>query len=187
MKIKEYTAEILKELESTLNAVDEEQTETLVQQICLANRIFVAGAGRSLLSIRGLAMRLMQTGYQSYVVGETVTPAIEKGDLFIIASGSGKTGALTVMAKKCREVGAALALITTNPDSPIGRLADYIVQIPAATPKGDGKQSTTIQPGASTFEQSILLLGDAVILYLTKDNTLEKNNELLMKRHANLE
>lgn len=45
-------------------------------------------------------MRLMHLGLRSYVVGETSTPAIEIDDVLIFESGSGETGALTIMVKK---------------------------------------------------------------------------------------
>ena len=54
--------------------------------------------------IRGLAMRLMHMGYTSFVVGETITPAIQPGDLLVIASGSGSTETLTVIAEKCKKL-----------------------------------------------------------------------------------
>ena len=187
MSIREILRSITSELDACFDGLDEEQLQTLIREIRKADRVFVAGAGRSLLMIRGLAMRLMQMGFTAYVVGETVTPAILPGDLLLIASGSGSTGTLTVMAQKCKKVGAALALITTNPDSPIGRLADHIVKVPAVTTKGTRTDQKSVQPGANTFEQSVLLIGDAVIMDIISADSLDEKNEELMRRHANLE
>lgn len=36
-------------------------------------------------------MRLMHIGYNSYVMGETITPALKKSDIYVAISGSGKT------------------------------------------------------------------------------------------------
>ena len=47
-------------------------------------------------------MRLMQMGYISYVVGETITPALKEGDLLIVASASGETNSV------CQAVKSAL-------------------------------------------------------------------------------
>lgn len=178
---------ILEELSLCISALKEEQIRDLESRIKKADQIFVAGAGRSLLMVRGLAMRLMHMGFASYVVGETVTPAIGPGDLLVIASGSGTTGTLKVMAEKCKQTGADLALITTMPDSPIGKLADCIVKVDAATTKSEGNTKKSIQPGANTFEQSVLLLGDALVIHLTMGGSLEKKNQALMEKHANLE
>ena len=126
-------------------------------------------------------------GYTAYVVGETVTPAIRPGDLLIIASGSGATATLIVMAEKCKAVGAELALITTRPESPIGRLADVIVEVHAATPKDKDNAVRSMQPGGNTFEQSVLLIGDCIVTHLISSCSIDENNAELMKRHANLE
>lgn len=188
MEMKEILQRITKELSDCFADLEETQLKELENRIYKANKIFMAGAGRSLMMIRGLAMRLMHMGFQSYVVGETVTPAIEPGDLLIIASGSGTTGSLVVMAEKCKKIGADLALITTRRSSAIGELADCIVEVKTVTTKGATDNGrTSFQPGANTFEQSVLLIGDAIIIDIISDGNLEEKNEILMKRHANLE
>ncbi len=186
MGIKDVLRDITDELARTFDAMDEGQMDELERRILAADRVFVAGAGRSLLAIRGLAMRLMHFGFTAYVVGETVTPAIGPSDLLIIASGSGSTGSLTVMAQKCKDVGASLALITTRPDSPIGRLADHIVHLEAYTAKLPESGIKSVQLGGSTFEQGVLILGDALIIDIASRSEGDHNAEL-MTRHANLE
>jgi len=188
MNTVEISLEILKELESALKKVDPPQAEALADGIIVANKIFVAGAGRSLMMIRGLAMRLMHLGFNAYVVGETITPAIEPGDLLIIGSGSGESGVLTVMANKAKKAGAKLAIITIYPDSTIGKLADYIVHIIAPATRSDkNSDAKSIQPGANLFEQSMLLLCDATVIRIIEKNKIENSNVNLMKKHANLE
>lgn len=185
------TIEILKamtrELEDTFSTLDQRQLDDLQAQIMKADKVFVAGAGRSLLMIRGFAMRLMHMGFEAYVVGETITPAIEPGHLLIVASGSGSTDTLSAIAEKCKKVGATLSLITTRPDSKIGRIADYIVEVHAATPKGGDPNAASMQPGASTFEQSVLLIGDAMIVNIIGADSISDSNKRLMRKHANLE
>jgi len=187
MNTNEILQGILRELMQIAKAIPEEETEALREKIRTANKIFVAGAGRSLMMIRGLAMRLMQLGYQAYVVGETVTPAMEEGDLLIIASGSGETGTLCSIAAKCKKLNGTLALITTKKDSTIGKMADLTLVIPAATTKRTDSSSASVQLGANSFEQLVLLLGDALTLKLTEESTLTETNARLMKYHANLE
>ena len=180
---------ILDELKELLTGVSEEEVENFKTAVISADRIFVAGAGRSLLMARSFAMRLMQTGFTSYVVGETVTPAIRNGDLLIIASGSGETSTLKVIAANANKAGAKIALLTSNPDSAIAKLSDCIVQIHTSTPKLEEKQSVTpsVQPGASAFEQSVLLLCDALVIDLKPSDSVSDRNAALMKLHANLE
>jgi len=180
--------EILKELESGLKQVDPAQTSALEYAILTAKRIFIAGAGRSQLMMRGLAMRLMHFGFSAFVVGETVTPACAPGDLVIIGSGSGETATLAVIAAKTKKIGATLGVITIYPDSTIARQADIVVQLHATTakvktPEGD----TAFQPGGNTFEQSLLLLCDAMVMHLLEGKDVQDCNAVLMGAHANLE
>ena len=50
------------ELHTTLEELDDQELEAIKNAICKADKIFVAGAGRSLMMIRGFAMRLMHIG-----------------------------------------------------------------------------------------------------------------------------
>lgn len=189
MSHRENTAAILRELQEVLGKVREEEVTALRQAILTAPRIFVSGAGRSLLMTRCFAMRLMQTGFQVFVVGDTVTPAIGPEDLLVMASGSGETGTLKVVAAGAKKAGAKLALITGNPHSTLGKMADFPVTIPAPTPNlrtNDGKVPT-VQPGASAFEQSVLLLTDSLIMDLSAGQDLAQRNREIMRHHANLE
>lgn len=186
MYVKSILKNITQELTECFDKLDEAQIDALEDNIRSAEKVYVAGAGRSLMMIRGFAMRLMHMGFRSYVVGETVTPAITDRDLLIIASGSGSAGTLVSIAGKCKKIGARLALITTKPGSVIGSLADVIVKVETYTPKEDCDKKSC-QPGGNTFEQSVLLIGDAVLMDLIGTDNIEEKNRELMKMHANLE
>ncbi|MBQ6374818.1 MAG: 6-phospho-3-hexuloisomerase [Clostridia bacterium] len=187
MSIVDTLARITDELREVSAGLDEAQLRTLKRAIVEADRVFVAGTGRSLLMIRGLAMRLMQMGFTAYVVGETTTPAIGPGDLLVIASGSGETATMVVCAEKCKRFGARLALITIHPDAPIGRLADLVVQVHTSSSKGGATAAKSFQPGGNAFEQSVLLIGDAVMMDIADTADVDAQNAALMGRHANLE
>jgi 6-phospho-3-hexuloisomerase len=125
-------------------------------------------------------------GFNAWVVGETVTPGIAEGDLLLIGSGSGETASLVSAASKAKKIGVSLGLISIYPDSTIGRQADVLIKINAQTPKGKTESGfTSIQPMGSMFEQSLLIVFDALILRLME--RLGKNSETMFGRHANLE
>ncbi|MBW7456512.1 6-phospho-3-hexuloisomerase, partial [Paenibacillus sepulcri] len=84
MGITSYTDKIIGELSRSLRAVPEDAVEQLAEGILASRKIFVAGAGRSGLMMKALAMRLMQAGLDAHVVGETITPGIAKEDMLII-------------------------------------------------------------------------------------------------------
>lgn len=86
-----------------------------------------------------------------------------------------------------QRIGAQLALITTTPHSPIELLADYIVQVRAVTTKEQSSIDKSIQLGANTFEQSVLLIADAIVTDITRDAHIDETNREIMLRHANLE
>lgn len=179
-----FTAAILEELERTLTRIDDAQAEELVTGILQAKKVFVAGGGRSGFMAKAFVMRMMHMGLNAYVVGETVTPSLEAGDLFIVGSGSGETGSLLAMTEKAKTIGATVAAVTTNPDSSIGQLGDLHITIPAQA-KAEGTSGKSIQPMGSLFEQSLLVFYDALILsYMDKH---QLTSDTMYGTHANLE
>lgn len=183
----EIIPQIVREIDRCLRAVVPAQTDAVAEAIDDAQRVFVAGAGRSGLAMQAFAMRLMHLGKTVHVVGNVATPAIGERDLLVIGSGSGSTESLRVMAGRAKAAGARLVLLTILPDSPIGRVSDVVLRIPAPSPKAKGAAQTvrSIQPMGSLFEQSLFLLCDALILVLMHKN--EMSSEEMFTRHANLE
>ena len=118
--------------------------------ISRANKIFVAGGGRSGFMAKAFVMRMMHVGLDAYVVGETVTPSLEADDIFIVGSGSGETQSLAAMTKKAKRIGALVVAVTINPQSTIGKLADVNIEIPAQA-KAEGNSGKSIQPMGSLF------------------------------------
>ncbi|WP_077623285.1 6-phospho-3-hexuloisomerase [Sediminibacillus massiliensis] len=184
--MKQITGTIAREIAEVLERVDPAESEKLAEELQRANRIFIAGTGRSGLVGKVFGMRLMHSGYPVYVVGETVTPSIEPEDILLIISGSGSTENLKYYAKKAKEVGAQVALVTTNKESAIGQMSDCHLVIPAATKKRLPSEPDTIQPLGSQFDQSAHLLLDAVMVYLLQ-NYEQRDQASLNKKHANLE
>jgi len=156
--------------------------------IATAPRIFVAGAGRSGLCMRALGMRLMHLGKTVFVVGETTTPSIGADDLLIIGSGSGEKAGLLALAEQGRKVGASMLLFTADVTSPLAALASNLVVIPLpavqAAEEG-GQRHVSVQPLGTLFEQCLLILSDALVLTLMRQNSISAAQ--MADRHANLE
>lgn len=172
------------EILSTTNRIGANQLALLTHRIQEAERIFLAGAGRSGLVLRMAAMRLMHLGLTVHVAGDTTTPAITSGDLLVVASGSGTTSGVVKAAETAAKAGARVAAFTTNRNSPLARLADALVIIPAAQ-KTDHNTTITRQYSGSLFEQSLLLATETIFQALW-DNDAQPAEELWL-RHANLE
>lgn len=184
--MKDLVKTIINELDTTLNSINEKDADAFVNLVNEANEVFCAGAGRSGFQVKGFAMRLMHMGVNSYVVGETCTPNITAEGLLVICSGSGETKSLFNHATKAKEVGAKIALITINPQSTIGKMADVVVEISAPSPKSAKEgQIKSIQPMGSLFEQSEGLFMDIAILKLMEIKNM--TSETMFGRHANME
>ncbi|MDR4946759.1 6-phospho-3-hexuloisomerase [Neobacillus cucumis] len=185
MQTTQYLAEILKELNRSLELITDEEAEKLVDGILESKKVFVAGVGRSGFMAKSFAMRMMHMGINSYVIGETVTPNFEKDDILIIGSGSGGTKSLVSVAEKAKSIGGKIAAVTIFPDSTIGQLADITIKLPGSPKDQSEGDYKTIQPMGSLFEQTLLLFYDAVILRFMEKKGLD--NEKMYGRHANLE
>lgn len=187
MQPRETLKAVVTELDECLAKVSPENIETALNELSKAKRIFLAGAGRSALAVRAFAMRLMHMRKVVYVVGESTTPGIVRDDLLVIGSGSGRTASLLAMAQKAKQIGAGLMVVTIDPQSPIGKLADCVIQIPAPSPKAQNNETLnkSIQPMGSLFEQSLLLLLDSIVLLLMEKENLSSDEMFIS--HANLE
>lgn len=173
--------DIMQEIEDVLGKVQEEELQAVMAELDQSRRVFVAGEGRSGFSARGFAMRLMHIGYTVYFVGETITPAMKAGDVFIGVSGSGKSAGVVNDAKKAKDMGLTVIAVTSKPESALAALADVVMVIPG-TVKGDsGEARGSIQLLSSLFDQSLHITLDALCLLLSRrDHTA---NEVATKAH----
>jgi 6-phospho-3-hexuloisomerase len=175
---------MMNELNRTLGAVSQAETEEAQHLLFEASRIFVTGAGRSGLALRMAAMRLMHLGLKVHVAGEVTTPAIGAGDVLLVASGSGTTAGAVHAAEVARRAGAKILAITTAPESPLAGLSAARILIPAQT-KQNHAGTVSMQYAGSLFEQSVLLVMDAIFQAMWHERG--ESAEELWKRHANLE
>ncbi|MEH7117279.1 6-phospho-3-hexuloisomerase [Neobacillus vireti] len=176
---------ILKEIETVLSQVVEEQLQELTEELQKAKRIFIIGEGRSGLMAKSFAMRLMHLGATVYVVGETITPAIGEGDLLVAVSGSGTTKSVVWTAEKTQSLGCPVIAVTTNPESALATAATRILHVPAATKYRRENELKTIQPLGSLFDQCVHLLFDTICLQYSELRSMSNNDAFAL--HSNLE
>jgi len=181
---------------SIANGISDEEVEGLLREILAARRVYVMGAGRSGLVAKAFAMRLMHLGLTSYVVGETVTPALDPEDMVVVFSGSGETKTVADIAESAKEIGTRLCLITAKRESRIGRVADCCVVIESQRDTiGDETAEFEIRqmmgkhksfaPLGTLFETGSQIFADAVISRLMEIRGI--NIETLKGRHVNIE
>lgn len=183
MADKKYAETVLEEIQSSLLSICEESLEELVGFIRPDQRIFCDGSGRSRLQIEGFAMRLVQMGFRSAIVGEPTVPAITGSDVLLICSASGETPMMVAHAKKAKALGVKVLLITASPDSTLSTLCDHMVILRASSKMA--ATAASIQPMGSLFEQSVGILMDIIVLHLMEKYQI--TNDDMYSNHANLE
>jgi len=194
MMIHTRMEKLTQKIEEQLRAIDRKSIDQFVESLMNTKRIFIVGAGRSGLVAKAFGMRLMHLGFTVYVVGEVITPAINKDDLLIIVSGSGQTLSPIVAARIAKEKGVKIVSITSNPESDIGKISDVVVQIKGRRPEDakrdyDARQlignHEPLTPLGTLFELSALVFLDSVIDELML--RYQKSEDELKKLHADLE
>ena len=115
--------------------VDMEQMRKLAEAIMNAKTVYVGGWGRAGVTGKLLSMDLSQIGIPTYVVSDIgiCQPAAHPGDLFVICSNSGTTRTMVTLAEKAKELGIDIALISSNAESAIGKMAKVNVVIPKSS------------------------------------------------------
>ena len=195
-RVQEMMRLMASRIRSIANTIADDDVRKFLDELLAAKRIYVIGAGRSGLVAKAFAMRLMHLGLQAYVVGETITPALNKGDLMVVFSGSGRTKTIADIAKTAHEIGAHICLITSNADSVIGNLSECIViiehqrdavqddaaEFEIRQMMGDHK---SFAPLGTLFETASMIFADAVISRLMEITRTDES--ALKNRHTNIE
>jgi len=177
---------ILGNISKLLSDVSREEVNLLGENILSANRVFLAGAGRSGLILETFAMRLMHLGLDVHTAGHSTTPAAGRGDLVLIASGSGETSTVSAIARQANDQEVKICLITSSSNSTIAALADETICIPVGSTHSDREDSKKVlQPLGSPFEHSLFILLESLVTHLMQKTSVSEKE--MARRHANLE
>jgi 6-phospho-3-hexuloisomerase len=196
--LKAAAEEILEGIKRCIEELNMEDVEKLIELLLEAKdkKIFIIGIGRSGFVARAFALRLMNLGFNVYFLGETITPAAEKGDLLIAISGTGATKMVLTASAAAKEIGAKVIAITSFPESPLGQTADHVVTIKGRTKTGWPKEEDylarqimgerePLTPLGSIFENNCMVFLDSLIVELMY--RMGRTEEDLKRRHATIE
>jgi len=197
-RFKSAVDELLSEMARAMGKVDPSLVEALLDALVLTKardkKVLVVGAGRSGLVGRGFAMRLMHLDFDVYVLGETITPAVGKGDLVLVISGSGTTTIPVAAAEVAKRVGAKVLAVTSHPESPLAGLADLVIPI-AGREKAAREdeyysrqllgEHEPLAPLGTFFEASCMVFLDGIIAELMAQ--LETSEAEMKAKHAVIE
>lgn len=161
-----------------LERIDPAVIVRIIDLLHRAPSIFVYGAGRSGIIGRAFAMRLVQTGLRAYVIGESVTPIVQRGDAVFILSGRGESYSSIQTANIVRREGAELVVITAHARSKLAHAATALVALEfpedAARPQ--------YAPLGTLFESASLRLTDALVAESMRARG--ETEESMRRRHA---
>ena len=190
--------EIVACIKMSIEELDMKSVERLVKTLVGSKekKIFTVGMGRSGFVARAFALRLMNLGFNVYFLGETITPAAEKGDLLIAISGTGTTKMVLTASAAAKDIGAKVIAITSFPESPLGKLADLVVDVKGRTKAGTPKEKDyltrqimgvgePLTPLGSIFEINSMVFLDSLVVELM--HRLGSTEADMKRRHATLE
>jgi 6-phospho-3-hexuloisomerase len=194
----EASEEILRGIRRAINAIDPGQVETLLDTLLHMKRggrkVLVLGAGRSGLVGKAFAMRLMHLGFDVYVMGETITPAIGEGDIVIIISGSGSGAMSTTAARMAKRLGALIFAVTSYPNSDLAQTSDNLVFVPGREVVAEESdyqnrqllgEHESLAPMGTLFEDTCGVFLDGLIAELMV--RLEVSEAVMRKKHSTIE
>lgn len=185
---------IVDNISKTIDELNEDDVDALIKAIRTSKRIFLWGAGRSGLMAKAFAMRLSQLGFVVYVVGETISPGMKEGDVFIAVSGSGETTSVVNAAKVAKELGVQVVAVSSYVTSTLGNLSDKAIRIRGKTKVDIEKDHlkhqiqgvhSSLTPMGTLFEDTVLVFFDGVVGKLM--NELKATERHMMGRHSKLE
>jgi 6-phospho-3-hexuloisomerase len=162
----------------SLAAVDPKLINQVVDALLKAPAIFVYGAGRSGIIGRAFAMRLVQTGLSAYVIGESVTPIVHRGDAVFILSNRGESSSSTQTANIVRREGAELIVVTARGTSKLAHAASYLISLDFA----EDAPRPLYAPLGTLFESASLRLTDALIAEILVARG--ESEDSMRRRHA---
>ncbi len=196
--LKAAAEEIVSCIERSIEDLDMDSVETFIGLLLKAKdkKIFIVGMGRSGFVGRAFALRLMNLGFNVYFLGETITPAAEKGDMLIAISGTGSTKMVLTASSAAKDINATVVAITSFPKSPLGKMADQIVLIKGRTKEGSPREDDylarqiigerePLTPLGSIFENNCMVFLDSLVVELMQ--RLGQHEADLKRRHATIE
>ena len=191
--VKEVATWILSGVNGVIQSVDEDEINIMIKQILETkqHKILLLGTGRSGFVGRAFALRLMHLGFNVYVMGETITPALSTEDLVIVISGSGTTTTVVAQAEVAKSIGSKVIAVTSHSDSPLARIADQIIIVKGRTKIDQDFDYDRRQiigeydnaPLGTMFELSVMVFLDSIIADLMQNLGVHELD--LKKRHAN--
>ena len=193
--VKEVSSWLLAGINRVIQSIEDSEIEKMLD-ILVAHKdhkILLIGSGRSGFVGRAFALRLMHLGFNVYVSGETITPALSEDDLVVALSGSGTTTTVVAQAEVAKGVGSMVVAVTSHSDSPLAVIANEVIEVKGRSKIDQIFDYDEVQirgefsnaPLGTMFELSCMIFLDSIIAELMQ--RIGASEFDLRKRHANAE
>ncbi|MFX1508670.1 MAG: SIS domain-containing protein [Promethearchaeota archaeon] len=149
--------------------------------------IFVVGSGRSAMVGQMFQTRLEHLNVPVYfVTNSRSVPHLDKGDLVLVISGSGRTGIVKAIIESYLDQNPHIISITSYPESWIGRMSDLVVKLQGRTKvdlaRKEKGEDASLTPEGTQFEIASAVFLDGVIAELVK--RFNKSHDDLIAAHS---
>ncbi len=113
-------------------------------------------------------------------------PGTRAGDLFFVVCGPGEISTAVALVGVAKAAGAAVVVVTAQPQGRVPGMADYVLTVPAQTMADDqGAAATSVLPMGSLFEGALFVLFEVMVLKLK--TRLGVSPEAMRANHTNME
>ena len=163
---------------AALDRIDVKSIARAVELLDKAPQTFVYGAGRSGIIGRAFAMRLVQAGLRAYVIGESVTPIVRRGDAVFILSAQGESASSNQTGNIVRREGAELIVLTSRGTSKLAHTATLLLVLDFP----EDPERARLAPLGTLFEAGSLRLTDALVVELMRARG--ESEDSMRRRHA---
>ena len=160
--------------------------DRLMEDILNNKRIYVLASGRSAMVGQMFQTRLEHFGVECrFITNTRSVPRLREGDTIIVISGSGTTPIVKAMFETYLIFNPFAIVLTSYPQSVIGRLGDVTVKLKGRT-KADLKRrdkglDSTLAPEGTAFEQAALAFLDGIVAELAV--SLHRDEQSLLDEH----
>lgn len=161
--------------------------ETIEKTAKKGNCIFVVGSGRSAMVGQMFQTRLEHLDIPVFfVTNSRSVPYLQKGDLILVISGSGRTPIVKAILESYLDQNPKIISITSYPESWLGRISDLVVQLIGRTKidiaRREKGEAASLTPEGTQFEIASAIFLDGVIAELV--HRFKKSNADLTARHS---
>ncbi|MCK4896992.1 MAG: SIS domain-containing protein [Candidatus Heimdallarchaeota archaeon] len=160
--------------------------DRLLSDIQNKKRIYILASGRSAMVGQMFQTRLEHFGVECrFITNTRSVPRLKEEDSIIVVSGSGTTPIVKAMLETYLIYNPFVIVLTSYPQSLIGRLGDVTVKLKGRTKSDLNRRSkgldSTLAPEGTAFEQAALAFLDGIVAELAV--SLHRDERSLSELH----